>query len=145
MIPRILRLGFFEKYKEYGPLFIRLLVGVFIIWGVQDNIRSHAQMEEFANFMAARGVPYSMFAAYLSVYAQLVCGLSILLGALVRLTSVVLIIHFIIAIIIAHRGDTFRGTFPALMLIAVALFFLFHGAGRLSIDDWLEKRFVKVM
>jgi len=143
MIPRILSLEFLEKYKEYGPIFIRLLVGPFIIWGVQDNILSHAQMAEFADFLAARGVPYTMFAASLSVYAQLVCGLSILLGAFVRLTSIVMIINFIAAIIIAHRGDTFRGMFAALMMIAVALFFLFHGAGRLSVDERLEKRDVK--
>jgi putative oxidoreductase len=143
MIPRILRLEFLEKYKEYGPIFLRLLVGPFIIWGVQDNILSHAQMEEFANFLAARGVPYPMFAAYLSVYAQFVCGLSILLGAFVRLTSIVMIINFIAAIAIAHRGDTFRGMFAALMMIAVALFFLFHGAGRLSVDEYLERRDVK--
>ncbi len=143
MIPQILRLEFLEKYKEYGPMFIRLLVGPFIIWGVLDNILSHAQMEEFANFLAARSVPSPMFAAYLSVYAQLVCGLSILLGAFVRLTSIVMIINFIAAIVIAHRGDTFRGMFAALMMIAVALFFLFHGAGRLSVDEHLEKRDVK--
>lgn len=144
---RILRFAllqkYLEKYKEYGPLFIRLLVGVFIIWGVQDNILSRAQMEEFAHFLAARNVPAPSFAAHLSVYAQLLCGLSILLGAFVRLTSIVMIINFIAAIIIAHRGDTFRGMFPALVMIAVALFLLFHGAGRLSVDELLERRDVK--
>lgn len=140
MALKMLRLELLEKYKEYGPIFIRLLIGVFLIWGVQDNIRSSAQMAEFAGFMGARGVPFAMFAAYLSVYAQLICGISILLGAFVRLTSVVMIINFIAAIIIAHRGDTFQGMFPALLMIAVALFFLFHGAGRLSVDERFENK-----
>ncbi len=140
MVPKILRFDFFAGYKEYAPLFIRLLVGAFIIWGVQDNIFSSAHMAEFEQFLAQRGVPSPAFAARLSVYAQLICGLSFLLGALVRLTSVVMIINFIAAIIIAHRGDTFRGMFAALMMIAVALFFLLHGAGRLSVDEWLERR-----
>ena len=97
-------------------------------------------MLEFQQFLHKRGVPYSLFAAVLSVYAQLICGISILLGAFIRLTSVVFIINFIFAILIAHRGDSFRGMFPALMMIAAGLFFLFNGAGKLSIDEWLEGR-----
>ena len=140
MIPRLLHLEFFKPYAEYGVIFIRLIIGVFIIWGVQDNVLSYAQMEEFAVFLAARGVPRPLFAAHLSAYAQLVCGISILFGAFVRLTAIPFIINFIAALIIAHREDTFRGAFPALMMLFTGLFFLFHGAGRLSVDEWLERR-----
>ena len=140
MNPRILRFEFFKKYAEYGPLFIRLIIGVFIIWGVADNVFSSAHMEEFAVFLAARGVPYPLFSAFRSAYVQFVCGISILLGAFVRLTSIPFIINFIAALVIAHRGDTFRGLFPALLMVFVGLFFLFHGAGRLSVDEWMEKR-----
>lgn len=140
MNSRSLSPAFFKKYEEHGVIFIRLIIGVFIIWGVQDNVLSYAHMEEFAAFLSARGVPLPLFSAFLSAYAQLVCGISILLGAFVRLTAIPFIINFIAAIIIAHRGDTFRGMFPALLMIFVGLFFLFHGAGRLSIDDWLQRR-----
>ena len=131
---------FFDKRREYGTLFLRLLIGPFIIWGVQDNILSHAQMQEFEKFLAAKGTPWPAFAAQLSVYAQFICGVSILLGAFIRLTSVIFIINFICAILIAHRGDTFRNMFPALMMLASGLFFLFHGAGKPAVDEWLAKR-----
>lgn len=129
-----------DKYKEYSPIFIRLVVGAFVIWGVQDNILSHEQMLEFRDFLSAHGVSYPLFAAYLSVYTQFVCGLSILMGALLRLTSIPFIINFIAALLIAHRGDTFSSMFPALVLIAVGCFFLLNGAGKPSVDEWLERR-----
>jgi putative oxidoreductase len=131
---------FIEQRREYGALFLRLLIGPFIIWGVQDNILSHERMLEFEKFLAAKGTPWPALAAQLSVYAQFICGISILLGAFIRLTSVVFIINFICAILIAHRGDPFRTMFPALMMLASGLFFLFHGAGKPSVDEWLASR-----
>ena len=139
MAPLSLTLKPLDKYKEYSPIFIRLIAGAFIIWGVQDNILSHERMLEFRDFLSARGVSLPLFAAYLSVYTQFVCGISILAGALVRLTSIPLIINFIAALLIAHRGDTFAGMFPALMLLGIACFFLLNGAGKPSVDEWLER------
>lgn len=137
---RLPRFAFFKAREGYGAIFLRLLIGAFIIWGVQDNILSFAQMEEFAHFLAARGVPLPLFAAIVSVYGQLICGVSILFGAAVRLTSIPFIVNFVAALVIAHRGDTFRGMFPALMMVAAGLFFLFHGAGELSVDEYLMRR-----
>lgn len=98
-------------------------------------------MVEFEKFLRERGTPFPLFAAHLLAYTpQLVCGVLVILGAAVRAAAVPLIINFIAAILIAHLGDTFAGTFPALVMLASALFFLFHGAGRLSVDEALERR-----
>src|SRR4028119_1419492 len=109
MTTQLLNFSFFERRREYAALFLRLIIGSFIIWGVQDNLFSRVQMEEFAHFLGARGVPFPLFAAFLSAYTQFICGLCILLGAFVRLISIPFIINFIAAIFIAHRGDSFRG------------------------------------
>ncbi|MBA2269273.1 MAG: DoxX family protein [Chthoniobacterales bacterium] len=140
MFRRLLDLEFCKRHRDYAPLFLRLLIGAFIIHGVQDNILNAEQMTEFEKFLMARGVPAAAIAAPLSVYAQFICGVSILLGAWIRLTSVVFIINFVCAIVIAHLGQSFHSMFPALMIIAAGLFFLFNGAGRLSIDSLLEQR-----
>ena len=140
MVSRWLGLDWFRERRDYGVIFLRLLIGSFIIWGVQDNILSHERMLEFERFLAARRTPWPSFSAHLSVYAQFVCGLSILLGAFVRPLSIVFIINFISAILIAHRGQTFQQMFPALMMIAAGLFFLFNGAGKFSVDELLERR-----
>ena len=139
-MPRVLRFEWFRQRREYGVLFLRILIGAFIIWGMQDNILSSERMAEFEKFLAARGTPSPPLAARLSVYAQLICGLSILLGAFVRPCSILFIINFICAIVIAHLGQGFAQMFPALLMIAAGFFFLFHGAGPLSVDRFLEAK-----
>jgi putative oxidoreductase len=140
MIKNPIQFNFFEKHREYGTFFLRLLIGIFIIYGVQDNVFSREHMQEFAVFLQQRGVPFPMFSAHLSAYAQLICGIMILFGAWIRLASIPFIINFIVAFLVAHRDDSFRGAFPALMMIAAGLFFLFNGAGKPSVDHFLGRR-----
>lgn len=135
-----LKLTSLEKYKEYGVIFIRLIVGFHLIYGTQDNVFSYARMEEFAGFLNVRGVPFPIFSAFLSAYAQFVCGVLFILGVWTRYAAIVMIINFIAAIIIAHIGDTYQNTFPALVMLSAACFLLIHGAGKLSVDDLLAGR-----
>jgi len=136
----MLKPSLLENYKEYGVIFIRLIVGFHLIYGTQDNVFSYARMEEFAGFLAARGVPVPLFSAFLSAYAQFVCGIFFILGAATRYAAVVMIINFVAALVIAHRGDAYPNTFPALVMLFAACFLLLHGAGKLSVDDALEGR-----
>ena len=129
-----------EKYKEYGVIFIRLIIGFHLIYGTQDNVFSYARMEEFARFLSARGVPFPLFSAFLSAYAQFICGALFIVGAATRFAAAVMIINFIAALIIAHIGDKYPNMFPALMMLAAACFFLVHGPGKFSVDSSLLKR-----
>jgi putative oxidoreductase len=135
-----LKLSHLEKYKEYGVIFIRLIVGFHLVYGTQDNILSSERMDEFVEFLRLRHVPFPLFSAFLSVFAQFVCGILFILGAATRRAAVLMIINFIAALVIAHIGDAYPNMFPALMMLAAACFFLLHGAGRLSIDGLLEKQ-----
>jgi len=133
-------LAFLDKYKEYAPVFIRLIIGFHLIYGVQDNVFSYARMEEFAEFLRVRGVPFPLFSAFLSAYAQFICGILFIVGALTRYAAIVMIINFIAALLIAHRADTYPRMFQALMMLFASLFFLVYGAGKLSVDNMLERR-----
>ncbi len=136
----MLKLSGLEKYKEYGVIFIRLAVGFHLVYGTQDNVFSNARMEEFAAFLSARGVPFPLFAAFLSAYAQFVCGLLFIVGLATRHAAAVMIINFVAALVIAHLRDAYPSKFPALMMLAAACFLLLHGAGKLSVDGALERR-----
>ncbi|MFN2510583.1 MAG: DoxX family protein [Pyrinomonadaceae bacterium] len=137
---RMLQLSLLEKYKEYGVIFIRLIVGFHLIYGTQDNVLSYARMEEFAGFLSVRGVPFPLFSAFLSVYAQLICGVLFIVGLATRYAAVVMIVNFVAALVIAHIGDTYPNMFAALMMLAAACFFLLHGAGKLSVDSLVGRR-----
>ena len=43
-------------------------------------------------------------------------------------------------LVIAHVGDSYPNTFPALMMRSAACFFVVHGAGKLSVDDMVWSR-----
>ncbi len=132
---RMRKLSIPEKYREYGVIFVRLIVGFHLIYGTQDNVFSYARMEEFAEFLSVRGVPFPLVSAFLSAYAQFICGILFIIGFATRYAAVVMIINFIAALIIAHIGDIYPNMFPALMMLAAACFFLVHGAGKLSFDS----------
>jgi putative oxidoreductase len=132
--------AWFDRRREYAALFIRLAVGTRLISGSQDNVFSYARMQEFEAFLAGNGTPFPLLSAFVSVYAQFVCGALFIVGLWTRPAAVVMGINFLAALAIAHRKTPFETTWPALMMLAAALFFLFHGAGRPSIDATLQDR-----
>ena len=129
-----------DRYRDYAALFIRLAIGTRLIEGTQDNVFSRARMQEFVEFLAANGTPFPEIGAVVSVYAQFVCGALFILGLFTKPAAAVMIVNFAAALVIAHRQTPFEVTWPALMMLAAAIFFLLHGAGRPSLDAWLAAR-----
>jgi putative oxidoreductase len=123
-----------DQHRGWGVLALRLAIGARLVEGTQDNVFSHERMAEFATFLGAHGTPSPMFSAYLSAYAQFICGSLIVLGLFTRPAGLVMTINFMCALIIAHRSTPFVQTWPALMMLAAALYFMFCGAGALSLD-----------
>ncbi|HEX8147570.1 MAG TPA: DoxX family protein [Pyrinomonadaceae bacterium] len=132
--------GFFERHREKGAFFVRLAVGFILVYGTQDNVFSHERMIEFRDFLAARRVPFPLFSAYLSAYAQFSCGILYVLGLFVRPAAAVMVINFVAALVIAHLDAPLDAARLALCMLFSSLFLLFHGAGALSLDDHLSRR-----
>ena len=132
--------GFFERHKEKGAFFVRLVVGFVLVYGTQDNVFSHERMLEFRDFLAARRVPLPLFSAYLSAYAQFVCGILYVLGLFVRPAALVMVINFVAALVIAHLDAPLDAARLALCMLFSSLFLLFNGAGALSLDNHLSRR-----
>jgi len=136
----IISLRFLEKFKEYGAFFIRLAFGFHIIYFSQDNVFSFERMEEFEKFLAAHNFPFPLYCAYLSVYVQFICGILMIIGLFVRPVGFVLLINFIIAYTGVHLGQTYPQYFQPVQLMAVALFLMFNGAGKLSLDSLIYRK-----
>ena len=132
---RALLFEWLEPHKEYGLFFIRLTIGFRIIHGVADNVFSRAHMIEFRDFLANFGVPFPLFSAHLSVYAQFICGILFILGFLFRPAAFVMVINFIFALLIAHRTGGYTPAAAAWIMLFTSVGFLVHGPGRLSIDE----------
>ncbi|MBA3318411.1 MAG: DoxX family protein [Gemmatimonadales bacterium] len=133
---RMLNFDWFAAHRDFGAFFIRLAVGVRLIYGTADNVFSRERMTEFEQFLSAHGTPLASVGAPLSVYLQFVCGILFILGLGTRPAGALIAVNFVAALLIAHRTTGFLDTWPALMMLAAGLFFLFNGAGRPSIDAW---------
>lgn len=131
--------GLFERHREKGAVFVRLVVGFVLVYGTQDNVFSNERMLEFRDFLAVRGVPLPLLAAHLSAYAQFVCGVLYVLGLFVRPAALVMIVNFVAALFIAHRAAPLDAQLALCMLFS-SLFLLFNGAGGLSLDNYLSRR-----
>ena len=55
----------FEERREWGAVFVRVLIGFHLMWGTQDNVFSHARMLEFRDFLTQTGFPFPLFSAHL--------------------------------------------------------------------------------
>jgi putative oxidoreductase len=131
---------FFDRRKDVGVIFLRLIIGWRLIDGTLDNVLSWERMIEFRNFLEQHNVPAPLVAANVSVYAQFVCGILYILGLWTRPAAIIMIINFVAALIIAHIGLTFEQSFDALMMLFGSVFFLFYGAGKYSVDEKLYRR-----
>ncbi|WP_435623078.1 DoxX family protein [Flagellimonas sp.] len=88
--------------QKYADIFIRFPVGFHLIYGTQDNIFSWTRMLEFRDFLKDLDVPFALWAAHLSVYAQFLAGIAFILGYKTKWAAVLMIINFVIAIYLVH-------------------------------------------
>lgn len=139
-MPHIPGFGFFERHREKGAFFVRLVVGFVLVYGTQDNVFSNERMLEFRDFLAARGVPLPLLAAHVSAYAQFACGILYAVGLFVRPAAALMVINFVAALVIAHLDTPLDAARLALCMLFSSLFLLFNGAGALSLDERFEGR-----
>ncbi|MEQ8424499.1 MAG: DoxX family protein [Cyclobacteriaceae bacterium] len=123
-------------------LLIRAGFGFRIFYGVIDNVVSWDHMLNFEKFLSGNGFPIPLVCAVVSVYLQFFSSLSWMVGYQVKISSVIMILNFAVAIIGFHvaTGDTYLNTAPALHLLIIAVFLFFVGPGNISLDQQLRKK-----
>ena len=134
------RFASLDRYRDYGALALRLAIGYRLIYGTLDNVVSWEKMLEFERFLASLGTPAPLFSAVLSVYAQFICGILFIVGFAVRPAAAVMIVNFLVALALAHRGAPYLKNVEPIAIIATSMLLLLQGAGRPSVDAWLESR-----
>ena len=131
---------FLESNQRYSEVFIRAIIGFHLIYGTQDNVFSWERMLEFSEFLASFGFPIPLVSAVVSVYAQFICGILFIIGYQVRISAVIMICNFIIALLMVHTGDTYPSAFPAIMMLAGSLYLLFNGSKVLNVNTLFFKK-----
>jgi putative oxidoreductase len=135
---KLLFLNGAQRFGDFALLLLRVYVGLFLIWGVWDNVTSGERMAEFAGFLGKNGFPSPKIMAPLSVYAQLLAGLAFVPGIFTRWAGILCAVNFLVAIIMVDSAGGMRGIFPSACLVLIGLYLATHGAGRISIDAALR-------
>ncbi|MGI8600532.1 MAG: DoxX family protein [Chitinophagaceae bacterium] len=123
-----------NRNKDLGVLFFRLFIGIRLVYGVLDNVFVWNHMILFSDFLKQSGFPLPLASAIVSVYAQLIAGLMILVGWKIRIAALLMIINFLIAVLMVHLGQSFEQMTPALAMLFSNVLFLFYGAGKYAFD-----------
>jgi putative oxidoreductase len=127
-----------QRFADAALLLLRVFVGLFLVWGVWDNVTSSVRMQEFVDFLAKYGFASPRLMAPLSVYAQLAIGIAFVLGLLTRWAGILCAFNFVVAIVMVDYVGGMRGIFASGCLVVIGLYLATHGAGRFSIDALLR-------
>ena len=127
-----------QRFGDFALLLLRVFVGLFLVWGVWENVSSASRMHEFAQFLGKHGFPNPSLLAPVSVYLQMAIGAAFVLGLFTRWAGILCAVHFVIAIVMVDRHGGPRGTFPAACLVLIGLYLATYGAGRWSLDAALR-------
>ncbi len=122
-----------DNRGHLGLLFLRLFVGLRLVYGVLDNVLSWEHMLRFRDFLELNHFPFPIYSAVISVYAQFLCGMLIIFGILFRWASSIMIINFLVAMVMVHRGDSVEEMTTPLLLLFIHFFFALNGPGKYTI------------
>lgn len=76
----------------------------------------------------------------LTVFAEFVCSILLILGLFTRISLGFLIFTMIIAAFVVHGADPFDKREMSLIYLSVFLLLMAFGAGKISVDHMIEKR-----
>src|SRR5688572_11529274 len=88
-----------QPFSDFALLLLRIFVGLFLIWGVWDNVSSPERMQEFVAFLEKHRFASPRILAPLSVYVQLAIGVAFVLGLVTRWAGILCVITFVVAIV----------------------------------------------
>ena len=137
---KALMLNNLSRFSDLTLFGLRALTGAFLMHETWDNVSSAARMAEFVKFLDQFGFPAPALMAPLSVAVQFGCGILLILGLFTRLAGLLIAANFVVAVVMVHWAEPFRGWWPAIVLVFLGLHFAAAGSGRLGLDAMLGSK-----
>jgi putative oxidoreductase len=120
------------------PTIVRVVTGLYFVSASTGKFVDYSQeVDDFRGFE----VPWPDVAVLVVGTVELVCGLLLIVGLLVRPAAILLALDMLGALATAGRveGGSFHLVYPPILLVLM-LVLLWAGPGRLSIDERLATR-----
>lgn len=135
---------FLNRNIDIGILVLRLVIGTAFafIYGLM-KIQGGVQLwEGIGNSMSNLGISFApVFWGFLAALTEFAGGIFLILGLFTRTTSAFLVfVMFVATIHHLSNLDPWYAVFNPLNMMAVFIALIFSGAGKYSLDYFLEKR-----
>ena len=122
--------------KSMLILFARIIFGfLFLSHGIA---KIHFYSEAPHTFPNPIGIG-STLSLWLVLFAEILCSLGFIIGALFRLCLIPMIFTMCIAVFVIHSGDLLAAKELSLMYLTIFVLLYITGPGKYSIDDILKR------
>lgn len=115
-------------------------VAVFLLLAFLHGIGKVPPQEGFVGMVGGLGFPAPGLFAWLAAIAEVGGAMLLVLGLLTRPAALLVFVHFLFVIFIAHGGDPLGDRELPIIFCTTALLFLLAGPGRYSLDHMIGPR-----
>jgi putative oxidoreductase len=123
-----------SRWSDVTLFALRALTGAFLMHETWDNIESRARMGEFVEFLGQHGFPLPWLLAPQPNCTATESGALLVAGLLTRLAGLLVAANFTVAVLMVHFHESFRGWWPAIVLVFLGLHFAAAGSGKFGLD-----------
>lgn len=133
---RFLSIKYSTGAFNFGMLILRVVLGLLLAsHGYTKLVKFGAIKNKFINFMHLG----STLSLSLITFAELVCGILLILGLFTRFACIPIIIGMCVVVFVASNGQIFTTGERGMMYLAATITVLFCGPGRISVDGMIGK------
>lgn len=139
MTKKLLNPGSYSREINVALLFLRITIGVFML---THGFGKLTMLFEGGPVQFADPIGIGPAASLvLAVFAEVLCSIFLIFGLATRFAVIPLLITMLVAVLIVHSADPFRVKEMALLYLIVFMSILISGAGKISIDNLIYKKF----
>lgn len=130
-------LSYHSLNTDLAALLLRLIFGGLFVYHGYTKLIAYDQILPMFTDIIGIGAKLSF---NLVIFAELFCGLFVVLGFLTRLSVIPIFITMFVAYFIAHGKDQFQVKELAFVYLLISIVVFVLGSGRYSIDKLLFKK-----
>jgi putative oxidoreductase len=124
---------------ELGLNSLRIFTGfLMLLHGIE--VFNSQLIAQYATWDSIKILPYPLLMAYLGKGLEFIGGLLLLLGLMTRLASLIIIIDMLFICFRIGQGRFWYEDQHPFLFVLLALFFVFAGAGKYSLDELISKK-----
>ena len=127
--------------QNIGLLFLRIFVGGTML--LAHGVPKILDPKPFIEALSSNGFPLPNIMAYLSISAEAIFPLFVILGVFTRISALIAAINMFVALFVFHlniKGDPFSNLEKAFVYMIVFIFIAIAGGGDWTLKRWFSKK-----